>query len=290
MRIVIFSKYDIIGLTNTNIILNTLSEQITGVEVYLSNYSFPNERGFSQSDKLIYYEQDFPREDVFPFIDENDIGKGAKLKTVKGIELTYGIKIKIMDKPIQKEILTELREFNPDIIISSRHDFIFPKDSLSIPQLGIYNTHPGELPEFRGVNTPFWSMCEDRKMASCSVHHVDPTIDTGDILAYGQFELDYSRSLLWNTTMIYQQGLNQFCKILKEFLQNPKQNKMQGKPQDHTRSRVFYAPSQEEFKRFQEKGYKITCLQDYYELLSPFVADDQFEILKTFVNTRFQHP
>lgn len=288
MRIVIFSKYDVIGLTNTNIILNNLNEHITRVEIYLSNYSFPNERGFEQSDNLIYCEQDFPREDVFPFIDENDIGIDARLRTFRGIELAYGIKIKIMDKPIQEKILTELREFAPDIIISSRHDFIFPKDCLNIPKIGIYNTHPGELPEFRGVNTPFWAMCEKRKVAVCSVHNIDPTIDTGDILISGKFELDYSRSLLWNTTMIYQQGIRQFCKILKEFLENPQTTTMHGTPQDHTRRRVFYAPSQDEFTLFQEKGYKITCLQDYYELLSPFVTEGKFEILKTFMDTRFR--
>ena len=58
-------------------------------------------------------------------------------------------------------------------------------------KFGILNFHPGDLPEYRGCMTPEWQILEGRRVIS-TCHLIDSGIDTGDIIAKKELDLDYS--------------------------------------------------------------------------------------------------
>ncbi len=58
---------------------------------------------------------------------------------------------------------------------------ILRKGILDVPRIGTINAHMGILPEFRGMNVAEWSRWYGVP-TGCTVHLVDPGIDTGDIV------------------------------------------------------------------------------------------------------------
>ncbi|MGB3723558.1 MAG: formyltransferase family protein [Pacificimonas sp.] len=76
--------------------------------------------------------------------------------------------------------LETLRALKPDIFIHAGAG-ILRAPLLAIPRLGTINAHMGILPRYRGMNVAEWSRMEGRQ-TGCTVHLLDPGIDTGDIL------------------------------------------------------------------------------------------------------------
>jgi hypothetical protein len=60
---------------------------------------------------------------------------------------------------------------------------LVPPAVLAIPTMATLNAHPGILPEYRGLDTALWAIYENRPdEVGCTLHLVEPGIDTGDIL------------------------------------------------------------------------------------------------------------
>lgn len=79
------------------------------------------------------------------------------------------------------ESLNTLRGLKPDLFIHAGAG-ILRAPLLAIPRLGTINAHMGLLPRYRGMNVAEWSVLE-RQDTGCTVHLLDPGIDTGDIIA-----------------------------------------------------------------------------------------------------------
>lgn len=99
-----------------------------------------------------------------------------------------------------------LLEFRPDIVISARFSLIFPQRVIDAVKLGIINVHPGPLPGYRGLFTPFWQIRRGETELGCTVHLVDRGIDTGPVLGQARVRFDPARSLMWHTAALYRGG------------------------------------------------------------------------------------
>lgn len=117
-----------------------------------------------------------------PFVNSPSILTYANLKGIR----TYEI-----DSPNSKTFLKELRTLQPDVIINqSQH--ILKKDFLSVPQVGVINRHNALLPKNRGRLTPFWVLFKKEEETGVSIHFVEESIDSGDIIVQKRFKVNES--------------------------------------------------------------------------------------------------
>jgi hypothetical protein len=100
-----------------------------------------------------------------------------------------------------------LLAFRPDLVISARFSLIFPRRVIEAVPLGIINVHPGALPGYRGLFAPFWQILRREPELGCTVHYVDPGIDTGPVLGVARVPMDPSRSLMAHTAALYRGGV-----------------------------------------------------------------------------------
>jgi hypothetical protein len=77
---------------------------------------------------------------------------------------------------------------HPDLAIHAGAGILRPA-ILSIPRLGTLNAHMGILPYYRGMNVSEWARFNGDPVG-CTVHLIDPRIDTGDILCAGVVDVD----------------------------------------------------------------------------------------------------
>jgi len=88
---------------------------------------------------------------------------------------------KRIKSPNNKEFRDYLNTLDLDIIINQSQSFLKP-ELLEIPKIGILNRHNALLPKNRGRLTPFWVLYKDEKETGVSIHFVEKSLDSGDII------------------------------------------------------------------------------------------------------------
>ena len=84
-----------------------------------------------------------------------------------------------------------LQSYAPElIVIGGGWPQLLKHSVISLPPLGVINTHPSLLPEFRGTDVHRWQVLQGVRSSGSSIHYVDEDFDTGGIL--GQSRIDVS--------------------------------------------------------------------------------------------------
>ena len=91
----------------------------------------------------------------------------------------------------EKENIKFLASLELDYIISVHFPYLFTKEILKIPKIGILNLHPAYLPFNRGWHTPTWAIYESTPFGA-TLHWVDEGIDNGDIALQKQIAISWS--------------------------------------------------------------------------------------------------
>ncbi len=86
-------------------------------------------------------------------------------------------------------IIEQVRALAPDMGVSVFLGFILRPTFLDIFPRGCINLHPSFLPYNRGVHPNVWSIVESTP-AGATIHFIDSGVDTGDILAREQVEVE----------------------------------------------------------------------------------------------------
>ncbi len=265
MKIVICVKRDLVG----NITLNRLIRELKGYETFiiLSDRVTPTERRVRASSHLLFYERDLLIGQIFPLLEAQaqEPAESEKLMTFRQIARRYDIPLNLFADINSAEGIAHLKNIGPDLILSAGFDFILKKPILEIPRLGVFNIHPGELPRYQGVFTEFRAMDAGEKKAACTLHVIDEGIDKGPVIDIRYMDIDYSRSSLWLSIQLYGLGIGMFMKALKT-LKNHKA--ITAVPQDKSKQQYFTFPTNEEFTRFFEKGFKLIDHAEYLDILS----------------------
>lgn len=144
--------------------------------------------------------------------------------------LQNGIKSVFFEKTLQEQSFLEgLRELNPDIGVVFTFDHRIPKEVLEIPKLGFINYHPSLLPEYRGGSPLFYAIANRDKKTGITIHYMDESFDTGDIIAKWQTNIDPDETLGTLFSRMNTQGINMMLDIISgmekgEFPQRIKQD------------------------------------------------------------------
>lgn len=111
------------------------------------------------------------------------------------------------------EAIRALRECNADlgIVLGTR---ILKPTTFSIPQLGCINLHKGKVPEYRGMPPGFWELYDGAATAGVTVHFVDSKLDTGDIVATGEFEISPRETPDTLAEKLHQQGASTLARAV----------------------------------------------------------------------------
>lgn len=97
------------------------------------------------------------------------------------------------------EFLSIIDGFDADLFVSMSFNQIFRTGLLAKPRLGTINCHAGKLPFYRGRNILNWALINDESDFGVTVHFMDGSVDTGDIIRQESFAItdgdDYSSLL-----------------------------------------------------------------------------------------------
>lgn len=80
------------------------------------------------------------------------------------------------------EVLAQLKELNPQLIIVVAYGKILPAELLQLPPLGCINVHASLLPGYRGAAPIHRAIVNGDKETGVTTMHMDVGLDTGDMI------------------------------------------------------------------------------------------------------------
>ena len=254
LRIAVCVKRDLHGLT----VLRQLIPLLSGhhVKVFCSVKTRPSETTDPVLAKIKHLERDFPmdilgssathKEDDFL----NQADHPATWTALKNLK--------------QGEGGQDLLDFAPDLVLSIRFSLIFKPWIIEQISLGIVNIHPGPLPKYRGLFTPFWQYYNGEDALGCTVHLVDEGIDTGPVLGFGTIERQRDRSLLWAISTIYCAGLP----IIADYVAAAAKGSSLSATPQKAGGNYYNFPTPSDFQSFQTSVGEIVTPIDYSDMLA----------------------
>ena len=131
-------------------------------------------------------------------------GRGMKMmmSDVKEYALEKGIKKIYQPEKVKnnEELIKELEDIKPDLIVVVAYGKILPKKILDIPKFGSINVHGSLLPQYRGAAPIQWSIINGDKVTGVTTMFMDAGMDAGDIILKQEVKIgdDETTGELWN--------------------------------------------------------------------------------------------
>ena len=126
------------------------------------------------------------KEDVVAVFTQPDRpkGRGHKLlpTPVKELAISHSIPVYQPLKVRAPEVIEQIRELKPDIIIVIAFGQILPKALLDIPAQGCVNVHASLLPRYRGAAPLNWCIVNGETETGVTTMLMDVGLDTGPML------------------------------------------------------------------------------------------------------------
>ncbi len=134
------------------------------------------------------------RHEVVLVISQPDRSKGRSAKPVptpvKACALEAGIPVLQPEKVRNPEVLEQIRERKPDVIVVAAYGQILPQALLDIPRIMCVNIHGSLLPKYRGAAPIQWAVINGEKTSGITIMKMEAGLDTGDILVQKEVPLD----------------------------------------------------------------------------------------------------
>ena len=117
-------------------------------------------------------------------------GKAMQFTAVKEVAVRAEIPVLQPKKVSEPEVVEEIRQFHPDVIVVVAFGQLIPKTILDMPQYGCVNVHASLLPKYRGAAPIQWAVIDGEEKSGVTTMQMDEGLDTGDMLLTEEVVLD----------------------------------------------------------------------------------------------------
>ena len=89
----------------------------------------------------------------------------------------------------EKECIEKIKELDADIGVVCSYNYKLSCEFLETTKMGFINSHPSKLPDYRGAAPYFHIINNNEKKSAITLHFMDETFDTGDIIYQKEFDI-----------------------------------------------------------------------------------------------------
>ncbi len=97
--------------------------------------------------------------------------------------LAHGLPLMQPESLREEEVIAEIREMQPQVIVVAAYGQILRPQVLSVPPSGVINVHPSLLPKYRGASPIAGALLAGEEETGVTIMLMDEGMDTGPILA-----------------------------------------------------------------------------------------------------------
>ena len=147
-------------------------------------------------------------------------GRGRELKAppVKTLALELNIPVLQPEKLREPAAMSQLREWNPDLIVVAAFGQILKKDVLDLPKYGCINVHASLLPRWRGAAPINAAILAGDEEIGVTIMKMDVGLDTGPMLSKKSIRLTPDLTTGSALQAISQLGADLLIEVLPDYL------------------------------------------------------------------------
>lgn len=143
-----------------------------------------------------------------------------------------GITVYQPDSVRTEEVLSLMKELNPDCVVVVAYGKIIPSEMLKLPKFGFVNVHGSLLPKYRGAAPIQWSIIDGETKTGVTTMQMDDGIDTGDMLEVSETEIGENETAGELFDRLAEMG----GKLIVSTLSKLEKGELTPIPQDHEKS------------------------------------------------------
>lgn len=152
-----------------------------------------------------------------------------------------------------------IKKYEPSYLLCAHFNQLIKEPVLSLENMQCVNIHPSLLPNYKGVDPVFYAMQDNAERIGVSVHRMDQSFDTGEILLQSSMELDSSKSLLFNNCQLFEEGMRLALSWIKN---NEESREAVIQANDPSKNMEGYDswPTTKDVKKFKKSGKRLMRL------------------------------
>ncbi|MET9471983.1 methionyl-tRNA formyltransferase [Streptomyces sp. NPDC002922] len=94
----------------------------------------------------------------------------------------HDVPVVLRNRPGDDELLSALRDVEPDIIVANNWRTWLPPEIFDLPPHGTLNVHDSLLPTYAGFSPLIWALINGEPEVGVTAHRMDSELDMGDVL------------------------------------------------------------------------------------------------------------
>jgi methionyl-tRNA formyltransferase len=110
-------------------------------------------------------------------------GRKTIASPVKEVALADGLPLMQPQSLRQEDVIAQIRELEPQVIVVAAYGQMLRPEVLSIPPSGVINVHPSVLPQYRGASPIAGALLAGEEETGVTIMLMDEGMDSGPILA-----------------------------------------------------------------------------------------------------------
>ncbi len=114
-----------------------------------------------------------------------------------------------------------LLDNNIDMLLNVHSLFVICPEVIEAVKFGAFNLHPGPLPNYSGLNAPSWAIYNLEKEHRVTLHQIENSIDSGDIIDEAKFPISTTETGLSLSAKCVKHGLQLIRTFLDRVQSNP---------------------------------------------------------------------
>lgn len=159
-------------------------------------------------------------------------GRRIVASAVKKAALAYDLPLMQPESLRQEEVIAEIRELQPQVIVVAAYGQILRPQVLSIPPSGVINVHPSLLPKYRGASPIAGALLAGEEKTGVTIMLMDEGMDTGPILAQISIKIRPEDT----TSSLVERLARMGADLLLETLPRWLEGQIKPQPQDNARA------------------------------------------------------
>lgn len=102
--------------------------------------------------------------------------------SVAELAQAHGVPVLLRDRPDDEELMTRLKDADPDLIVANNWRTWIPPQIFHLPRHGTLNVHDSLLPAYAGFSPLIWALINGEKEVGVTAHMMDEDLDAGDVV------------------------------------------------------------------------------------------------------------
>lgn len=162
--------------------------------------------------------------------------------SVADLATEHGVPVLIRSRPDDEELVSDLKEADPDAIVATNWRTWIPPNIFAMPRHGTLNVHDSLLPAYAGFAPLNWALINGEKEVGVTTHMMDADLDCGDIVLQRAVPVEPTDT----ATDLFHKTLEVFGPITVDSLELIASGKAKWTPQDRSRASFFHKRSVED--------------------------------------------